>query len=241
MGSLTFYVSHNLMSVRRLQNIPGFSIDRVAAAAGDDPAVLRLENLDTDLALPPGVIAATQAALGRDDDNSYLPFTGQAALRAAVARHVDTQTGHGYRPRPYLQRRHADGHCTGRGAGGAPSASQRSHRRRRAMATPPRHPHPSTRRLADDPGCRRLVPTAGCGSAGPRLIHGLATAPGTRPDRCHTDARLGRGQQRSVRPPGLQQRIRRTPRRVGRAVCASPVLKARACPLTRRQSPIDAN
>ena len=86
------------MSVRRLDDIPGFSIDRVAAAAGDDPAVLRLENLDTDLALPPGVIAATQAALGRDDDNSYLPFTGQEALRAAVAWHVGTQTGHPYRP-----------------------------------------------------------------------------------------------------------------------------------------------
>ena len=85
------------MSVRRLQNIPGFSIDRVAAAAGNDPAVLRLENLDTDLALPPGVTAATQAALGRDDDNSYLPFTGQEALRAAVTRHVEAQTEQAYR------------------------------------------------------------------------------------------------------------------------------------------------
>lgn len=35
------------MSVRRFEQIPGFSIDRVAAAAGDDPDVLRLENLDT--------------------------------------------------------------------------------------------------------------------------------------------------------------------------------------------------
>ena len=70
----------------------------MAAAAGDDPAVLRLENLDTDLALPPGVVAATQDALGRDDDNSYLPFTGQEALRAAVARHVSAQTGHLFRP-----------------------------------------------------------------------------------------------------------------------------------------------
>src|SRR5581483_8033932 len=38
------------MTVRRLAQIPGFSIDRVAAAAGDDPDVLRLENLDTDVA-----------------------------------------------------------------------------------------------------------------------------------------------------------------------------------------------
>ncbi|HET8873584.1 MAG TPA: hypothetical protein VFM83_07845 [Gaiellaceae bacterium] len=36
------------MSVARVDNIPGFSIDRVAPAAGDDPDVLRLENLDTD-------------------------------------------------------------------------------------------------------------------------------------------------------------------------------------------------
>ena len=40
------------MSVRRLDHIPGFSIDRVAAAAGDDPDVLRLENLDTDIPPP---------------------------------------------------------------------------------------------------------------------------------------------------------------------------------------------
>ena len=32
------------MGTRRLEQIPGFSIDRVAAAAGDDPDFLRLEN-----------------------------------------------------------------------------------------------------------------------------------------------------------------------------------------------------
>ena len=37
------------MNVARLEHIPGFNIDRVAAAAGDDPDVLRMENLDTDL------------------------------------------------------------------------------------------------------------------------------------------------------------------------------------------------
>ena len=30
------------MGVRRLDSIPGFNIDRVAAAAGDDPDVLRM-------------------------------------------------------------------------------------------------------------------------------------------------------------------------------------------------------
>ncbi|MFQ5568109.1 MAG: pyridoxal phosphate-dependent aminotransferase [Rhodothermales bacterium] len=86
------------MSVQRLHGIPGFSIDRVAAAAGDDPEVLRLENLDTDLAPPSGVRAATQAALGNDDDNSYLPFTGKHTLREAVAHHAGAHAGHGYRP-----------------------------------------------------------------------------------------------------------------------------------------------
>jgi aspartate/methionine/tyrosine aminotransferase len=84
------------MTVRRLAGIPGFSIDRVAAAAGSDPEVLRLENLDTDLAPPAAAIAATRAALEMDEANSYLPFTGSLELRAAVAEHIARQTGHGY-------------------------------------------------------------------------------------------------------------------------------------------------
>jgi len=81
------------MSVARLAGIPGFSIDRVAAAAGDDPDVLRLENLDTDLRPPPEALAATRAALEDDDANSYLPFVGRAALRAAVADRINRQAG----------------------------------------------------------------------------------------------------------------------------------------------------
>jgi hypothetical protein len=49
--------------VRRLEEIPGFGIDRVAAAAGDDPEVLRMENLDTDVA-PPAAGERVRAALG---------------------------------------------------------------------------------------------------------------------------------------------------------------------------------
>lgn len=86
------------MPVRRLEGIPGFSIDRVAAAAGSDPDVLRLENLDTDLPPPAEAIAATHAALERDETNSYLPFTGTATLRAAVAERLRRQTGHLYSP-----------------------------------------------------------------------------------------------------------------------------------------------
>lgn len=81
------------MSVARLAGIPGFAIDRVAAAAGDDPDVLRLENLDTDLRPPEAAVAATCAALERDDANSYLPFVGRADLRAAVAARINTSAG----------------------------------------------------------------------------------------------------------------------------------------------------
>ncbi len=84
------------MSVQRLAGIPGFSIDRVAAAAGSDPEVLRLENLDTDLAPPAAAIAATRAVLDSDDANSYLPFTGRLDLCSAVARRLSAQTGNAY-------------------------------------------------------------------------------------------------------------------------------------------------
>ena len=69
------------MGVQRLNDIPGFNIDRVAAAVGDDPDVLRLENLDTDIPPPAEAINATRAAIGTDDANSWLPFTGRGSLR----------------------------------------------------------------------------------------------------------------------------------------------------------------
>ena len=72
------------MGVRRLEGIPGFSIDAVAAAAGDDPDVLRLENLDTDVPPPAAAVEATRAAVGEDDANSWLPFTGRDDLKDAV-------------------------------------------------------------------------------------------------------------------------------------------------------------
>jgi aspartate/methionine/tyrosine aminotransferase len=82
----------------RLRDIPGFSIDRVAAAAGKDPAVLRLENLDTDLRPPAAAIAATRLAIDDDDANSYLPFTGTDELRRAAAAHVSRLSGVTYDP-----------------------------------------------------------------------------------------------------------------------------------------------
>jgi aspartate/methionine/tyrosine aminotransferase len=86
------------VSVRRLAGIPGFAIDDVAARAGADPGVLRLENLDTDLPPPAAAVAATRAAVGTDDANSYLPFTGTVELRTAVAEHLERRTGRAYDP-----------------------------------------------------------------------------------------------------------------------------------------------
>jgi len=77
----------------RLGHIVGFQIDRVAAAAEADPEVLRLENLDTDIPPPAAAVAATRAAVGLDDANSYLPFLGSHELRAAVAAHVSRLSG----------------------------------------------------------------------------------------------------------------------------------------------------
>ncbi|HEX6668482.1 MAG TPA: pyridoxal phosphate-dependent aminotransferase [Gemmatimonadales bacterium] len=87
------------MSVRRLSGIPGFAIDEVAARAGSDPEVLRMENLDTDLPPPAEALAATRHALGRDDANSYLPFTGRLDLCAAVADRLERTAGRRYDPR----------------------------------------------------------------------------------------------------------------------------------------------
>ena len=52
---------------RRLDDIPGFGIDRVAEAAGSDPDVLRLENYDTDIPPHPEALEATREAIGRDE------------------------------------------------------------------------------------------------------------------------------------------------------------------------------
>ena len=86
------------MTVERLRHIPGFSISAVAAAAGEDPEILRLENLDTDLAPPEIALAATRAAVARDEANSYLPFEGQTELREAATRHVSRLAGVPYDP-----------------------------------------------------------------------------------------------------------------------------------------------
>jgi aspartate/methionine/tyrosine aminotransferase len=84
------------MSVARLEQIPGFNIDRVAAAAGDDPDVLRLENLDTDIPPPEEAMDTTRTAIGEDEANSWLPFTGRDDLKEAVASYIERRGGPRY-------------------------------------------------------------------------------------------------------------------------------------------------
>jgi len=81
------------MGTRRMAGIPGFGIDRVALAVGNDPDVLRLENLDTDLRPAEAALQATRDAVGEDDANSWLPFTGKVELRRAVAAQVTDRSG----------------------------------------------------------------------------------------------------------------------------------------------------
>jgi aspartate/methionine/tyrosine aminotransferase len=82
----------------RFRDIHPFGIDAVAAAAGEAPDVLRMENLDTDVSPPPPAVAATREAVGTDDANSWLPFTGLPPLREAVAERLQSQTGRSYDP-----------------------------------------------------------------------------------------------------------------------------------------------
>jgi aspartate/methionine/tyrosine aminotransferase len=89
-------LSWRAVAAKRLDHIPGFNIDRVAAAAGDDPEVLRLENLDTDIPPPRQAVEATHAALDDPRTNSWLPFTGRDDLKEAVAAYIDRRGGPRY-------------------------------------------------------------------------------------------------------------------------------------------------
>lgn len=86
------------MTVTRLQHIPGIGVDRVGASADQllSADVLRLENLDTDIAPPSIALAATRRAVDDDDANSYLPFQGHDVLRQAVTAHVARTAGDRY-------------------------------------------------------------------------------------------------------------------------------------------------
>ena len=87
---------------QRLKDVRGFGIDRLADAADararTDWPVLRMENLDTDLPLPPEAIPETIRGLETPEANSWLPFTGDRDLRAAVSDFLAERTGRRYDP-----------------------------------------------------------------------------------------------------------------------------------------------
>jgi aspartate/methionine/tyrosine aminotransferase len=87
-----------LSAPARLAGIPGFGIDRVAAAAGPNRDVLRLENYDTDIPPHPRAVEATRSAVGRDEANSYLPFSGLDEMREAVSDLIARRGGPRYDP-----------------------------------------------------------------------------------------------------------------------------------------------
>ncbi|MEP7288701.1 MAG: pyridoxal phosphate-dependent aminotransferase [Chloroflexota bacterium] len=83
------------MTVSRLQGMAGIGVDQMGNLADqlNNPEVLRLENLDTDLRPPQGVVEATQQSAALDNANSYLPFMGANELREAAAELVSHLSG----------------------------------------------------------------------------------------------------------------------------------------------------
>ncbi|MGA8117498.1 MAG: pyridoxal phosphate-dependent aminotransferase [Actinocatenispora sp.] len=88
------------MTVSRLRHIPGIGVNHVGdrADAANDPDMLRLENLDTDIPPPAVAVEATRRAVDDDAANSYLPFEGHHPLRTAAAAHVSRIAGVEYDP-----------------------------------------------------------------------------------------------------------------------------------------------
>lgn len=81
--------------VSRLEKMLGIGVDQTGNAAdkADDPEVLRLENLDTDIPPPAIALEATKNSIGLDKNNSYLPFLGQDSLRKAATLRVSKSCG----------------------------------------------------------------------------------------------------------------------------------------------------
>lgn len=82
----------------RVRSMMRMTMTDMADAADALPDAFRLENADT--AFPPAehVIAATRAAVGVDDYNSYLPLRGLAACRQAIAARYRADHGVDYDP-----------------------------------------------------------------------------------------------------------------------------------------------
>jgi aspartate/methionine/tyrosine aminotransferase len=81
------------MSVSRLKHITKIGVEQMGELADSlsNPAVLRLENLDTNIPPPASAIVATRRAATEDDANSYLPFLGMDSIRQAASQLVGRQ------------------------------------------------------------------------------------------------------------------------------------------------------
>jgi N-succinyldiaminopimelate aminotransferase len=86
------------MSVSRLDYITKIGVEQMGDLADSlqNPAVLRLENLDTNILPPESAVEFTRQAVGDDNANSYLPFLGQDSIRQAATDLVSGQCGQQY-------------------------------------------------------------------------------------------------------------------------------------------------
>lgn len=86
------------MATRRLRKLAGIGVDQMGIIADrlQSERLLRLENLDTDLVPPQGVVEATKREVELDSANSYLPFVGSAELRQAATALVSRLSGVSY-------------------------------------------------------------------------------------------------------------------------------------------------
>lgn len=86
------------MSVSRLQHITRIGVEQMGELADslEDPEVLRLENLDTNIPPPADAVEFTRQAVADDDANSYLPFLGLDTVREAATDLVAQQAGENY-------------------------------------------------------------------------------------------------------------------------------------------------
>ena len=86
------------MSVSRLTHLSKIGVEQMGDLANslNDPDVLRLENLDTDLRPPQSALDFTKRAVDDDNANSYLPFFGLDVMRQAATQLAARQSGQLY-------------------------------------------------------------------------------------------------------------------------------------------------
>lgn len=86
------------MSVSRLKHITRIGVEQMGDLTNslNDPSVLRLENLDTNILPPADAVEFSRNAVSDDNANSYLPFLGLDSLRQAATALVGRQSGQTY-------------------------------------------------------------------------------------------------------------------------------------------------